>query len=641
MLKKINIHIDNIVALLILVLITLLIVASCLSLHFGGLPLLISIIFGTIFYIIFRNKLTCNLIHIEYNWGIMTRKILHITYILSLLSSIWILLCYQYTRPPVYFILVLITVITILLDIFSANKNKTEHIIVILLKIICLAISVYAGIYFRFPGYYGVDIWIHIPVTRELIQSGHIPATSILDYYPNSYYLFPVFHLSGAITQIITNLDIRSAFFASIVILMAISSIFIYLIGAKLIGPQIGLLASLVVSLYSYNILMSSAIIPMSLGYCFFVGLFYLIFYSKKPTITNNILIIILSLAIIFTHTIAALITLLSLGMRYFGFKLYHRWEHATNQHDYVTLSLIGMFAVAMLAIWLQPMPLSASFLDTQLGRLTNDIQYQSEFIFAAHTTGSNIPLIISVLDQGSYFLLLFLASIGVLAFLHPSNRNGNRTALIFILGLLLILPNLFQLISLRNVIPERWVLFSCVPLSIIAMFSLYKIASLINWRIFRIAFFLVILSSAIWMNITNSEANTDSPMVFNNTCRLGYTSSELITIKTLASIGAGYPMTDIYYSYTFPDLLTPEEYTKMTQNDKPTIILRDYYLNHPKWNIRYVTRLQKCITNNEFVVTPPVNVTQYIESENIASWPLIYSNNDVKAYSSPIEESP
>jgi hypothetical protein len=632
--KRQILQIDNIVAVTILIIDIPLIILSYTLQHPGVLPMLTAILVAPIIYLLFRNKLVRDVMPIADHFSISIRIMIHILFVISLSLSIWILLQSQYNRPYIYFICVLIAGLSIVFDIFSVDQNKKGHIAIVLLKIIFLSLSIYAGIYFQFSGFYGVDPWIHNIIIQELIQLGHIPNVGLLNY-PNDYALFPVYHIIGALTQLITNVDIRAAVFASIVIMMSVSCIFIYSIGTRLTTPRIGLLATLIFSLYSYTIVMSAAVIPMSLGFCFYIGILFLILSRDRFNVSDTIIIIILSLAIIFTHTIAAFITLLSLITIYVGFKIHHRLEYLSNNHDSVKMSLIAMFSVAMFAIWVQVTSSTSSFFDLVLNRLTNNIQSQAQFKLATPVISSGIPLEISILDQGSYLILLVFALVGVLVFLHPALRGKNRTVLVFIWSMLLIIPYSFQIASLNDIIPERWMLFFCIPLSILAIFGLYKTASLITSRIFRMTFIFIIISGVIWMGITNSAANNDSPLVLNGSIRIGYTTSELAAVNTLSSIGAGYPITDIYYSYTLPSILTSEEYYNMTTNKRPVFILRNYYLTHPEWNKRYMVALRKCIANNEFVITEPLNVSEYIKSEKIDAWPLIYSSDNIKVYSS------
>ncbi len=153
-----------------------------------------------------------------------------------------------------------------------------------------------------------------------------------------------------------------------------------------------------------------------------------------------------------------------------------------------------------------------------------------------------------------------------------------------------------------------------------------------------HIGLILLMVSSVIWMEMTSKVANSESPIVFYDNPRVGYTSSELTAMQTLSSIGAGTPLTDTYYNYTFPILLSNDSYNKMIESGNQIFIQRNYFLHHPEWNQMYITSIRLSTANYQFIESGMVSINEYVEDQNINRWSVVYVNNNVKVYSNSKE---
>ncbi len=600
----------------------------------NGLPILSAVLLASLLYLSFRNKLAKGITLTDFRFGDEVRLLSHVIFLISLSLSIWVLWNNLYYRPPLYFFFVLVAVAAILLNIFSLDETKGKHSAIVLLKIIALSLSVYVGVYHQFPGIYGIDPWYHNQIIQETVNLGHITEGQIV---ANDYFPFPNFHLAGATMQIVTGLSTYNAIFASTGVMVAFSSLFVFLIGQKLASTRAGLLAALIFPLTSVVIALGTAIIAMSLGFCFFTAIFYLIICRNNRTVSNNALVLLLSLALIFTHTVAALITLLSIIVAFVAVKLYKALNRSAISYETVSLALIGFFALAMFAKWIQVPPGSPAFFDFTLSQLADSLQTGTKFILAEPGVTKTVPFALTVLNQGGYLILLALAIIGALRFLHSDNINMNGLALAFVAVMLIAIPYSFELFSLEDILPGRWSFFLYIPLSLLAMIALLSISVLLRERIVKLTFITVIVLGVTWMTITSSGANNDSSLVFNNAVRIGYTQSELATVKTLSSIGANRPMTDAFYAYAFPFLVNPDEYQEMTGSDSRVFIQRNYYLHSPEWNQYYMVRIRSSMAGYRTEDSTKVLVSEYIEKQKINSWPLIYTNNNVQVYSNAV----
>jgi len=430
-------------------------------------------------------------------------------------------------------------------------------------------------------------------------------------------------------------LSTYSSGFASTGVFMAISCLFVFLIGRKLINTQAGLLAALIVPFTTDFIERSTAIIPMSLGFCFFSAILYLVFCrDEKRSLRYSALIVMLSVSLILTHTIAALVTLLSLMAVFAGIKWYKQISKPALVHKVVSLSMITFFGVAMLFRWMQSPPWGPSFFAWNLSHLGESLQMEAQFVLTTWGPATNIPYAVSLLDQGGFLLLLAFGLIGALIYFHARNRTGPRMALILVAAMLIGLPYAFVLFNLEIILPGRWFIFLYVPLAILAVQGFLGVSRLIRPGLGKLSLIMVaVLAIFCMMTTTNSSANDDSPFLYNGAARIGYTQSELTAIKTLSDMEVGCPKTDLYYGYIFPYVIGYEPYTEMVEQDSSIFIARSYYLHHPEWNEKYSVGIHEGGIDN---YESPKAVMDYMKEQGIDKGNLIYNTGNVKAYIIP-----
>ena len=188
----------------------------------------------------------------------------------------------------------------------------------------------------------------------------------------------------------------------------------------------------------------------------------------------------------------------------------------------------------------------------------------------------SNISYKVVLFDQASYLLLLGFSIIGGLSFLHFQKSTPNRTGLTFISGGIFILIYSFSLFKLDDILPYRWYLFWYLFLSILAVAGLLWVSNLTKNKTGRLAIVMLVMLAIIFSMTTNSLANKESPFIFNNAARYGYTQSEFAAIETLSNINPGRFVTDIYFSTIFPYVLTDDKYNEMIQSNKSIFIQRN-----------------------------------------------------------------
>jgi len=622
---------DKIIAILMLVIGVVVIVWSLSRGHYGVFdPSVVAI--ASLLYLLFRGKLSKAESLLESRGTNRIRLFSHLIFIIGLTLSIWLLWSNLYYRPLLYFVMVLIAAGSIILDIFYLDEGKYSQVVVTLFKIVILCLSVYAGIYYQFPGISGVDCWWHNEWIQETVNLGHLTEGQILD---SGGLIFPIFHLMGAITQIVTSLPSYSSVFASIGIFGVVSCVFIFLIGRKVANTKVGLLAALIVPLTDWGILFgSSSIVPNSLGFYFFSVILYLIFCRGRKMASDALLILLVSASLILTHTIASFVMLLSVIAIFIGIKLHEQISKSITPYKVVSLSFVVLFSIAMLTRWMQSPPGYTPFFDVTLKHFFSSLQYEAQFAVAAQPIAVTIPYENILLDQGGHLLLLLFSFIGGLILLHPRNRTGLRTALVLVAWLSLFVVYLSQLFGLTTILPGRWFLFIYVPVSILAVQGLFSISSFIKQKVGKLGLVMLVVLAIVFMMTTDHLANKDSPLILNGAIRTRYTQSELTAIETLSEMGCGRPKTDIFYGVIFPYIIGYDKYMNMVQGENEVFILRNYFLHRPEWNERYAERLHK---GGVGAFTPEnVVYSDYVKERGIDKGSLIYSNPNVKVYALP-----
>lgn len=627
--KKALLNIDKIIAMILSIIATIFIITTFSKGHYYGLHLPIVILFPSIVYFLFRDNNSSNENLPEISESNRLLVITHIFFSISVTLLLWFSWSNLYCRPPLYFALILIAAASIIINIFCLNETKNFNVVVVLIKIITLSYIIYAGIYYQFEGIYGTDPWLHNSWIQETINIGHLTENSV---FVGSYYLFPIFHLSGAITSIITSLSISSSIFASSGFLMAMSGIFVFIICRTTINAKAGLLTALIVPLTANNIEKATELIPMSLGYIFLLSIVCLIFYSTRKRFEKILLMIFLSGALILTHTIASFAMLLFLIAIFGAIKLYDAIMKTSTSNKMFSHTLILFFVVTMTTRWMQNPPKHASFMDIRISHLVEALQLDAQFVLEMPQTISDIPYHVAMFDLAGYLFLLAFATIGALSFLHFQKLTPNRIALAFVAGVIFISIYAFDLLNLNSILPYRWYLFLYVPLSILAVIGIIWVSNLIKNKTGKLAFVMLVILAIIFSMTTNSLANKDNPPFFQNAVRFGYTQSEFAAIDTLSNINPGRFVTDIYFSIIFEYVLTYDKYNKMMQSNNNIFIQRNYYLNHPEWNENYKVRIVS--GNQHTTIAEKTFILNFAKKEYmIDDKSMIYNNGNVKTY--------
>lgn len=566
------------------------------------------------------------------------RKLNQVIFIVSLCTSIWLLHDSLYFRPLPYFMLTLIAAASIIWEIFYSGDSKSTQAF-ILGKVIALGFIFRAGIYYEFSGIYGVDPWFHNFVVQQTVSSSHV-----VDYInaavltPNIYDIFPTFHISGAMTQIVTSLSTYNSIFATVGFLGALSCVFVFLIGRKLASVKAGLLAALIFCLCDGAILWSTHIIAMSLSIGFVAMLLYLIFVKESRDVASIFLMLIISAVLILTHTVAPFTMAIMLIGIIIGISFYKGLDKKSAEYrEILSIFFVTLFVVCLISWWmLLPVTGTSPFFDQMVQRFNMAISYDAEFALMKPAAEAYAPYFVEIFNNGGYLLLLGLGVIGSLIYLHPQSRSQHRLALVSTIASLILFANLFVLARVGwSVVVGRWAVFEYMILSILAVVGLVGLSNIIGNNRGRFIMVLLVILLVLFPMITNDQSNNDSPVFRYNIYRTGYSESELAAVSTLSGILSSEPVADAYFSYALVFMIDHDEYEDMLSGGSRALIVRRYDLHDPDYNERYKTRIRR-ISWEYLFEGREIVVSDYVRELETDKQALIYSNNNLWVWQMP-----
>ena len=147
---RIYFTLDKVIAIVVLCLSIVILALSIILKYYSGVHLLGSILVGVLLYLSLRNKLSAGENISSFQLGKQIQSLSHITFIISLSLSIYLIWSNLYYRPPLYFTLFLVAAASIVLNVFALDETKRSHTFIVLFKIILLTLVIDSGIR-RYP----------------------------------------------------------------------------------------------------------------------------------------------------------------------------------------------------------------------------------------------------------------------------------------------------------------------------------------------------------------------------------------------------------------------------------------------------------------------------------------------------------
>ncbi len=552
--------------------------------------------------------------------------------------TISILLLYSniYHRPLVYFILVSFLSSLIAIEIIYLKEKDTK--LSVILKIIFLSLNIRYGIYYEFNSLIGNDLFKHVKLINQVIASGFITPES-MDY--TKYFDFPIYHVLNASLSLISSFNIKDSVFFSTVFFFSVSTIYIYLIGKKLVGVKFGLFAMLLANVSDIFIVANlTSITPGSIVFCWLLILLYIIL-TNSNFVANNIIKVLLIFVLILTHqlsTLASLIILVSIFIGEYIFTHIHgnrRYLKMSTLSTTLSMNSLLIFGVMLVYYWMQAdkdLTSGKSFFYFAINPVVNVLKNGDFFSHDSNVYAdyyAQYSMISNVLFHLGYLILIGLAIIGALIWLSSKAQDSKKFAIIIATVSLYFFIYGAPLTGIGNAqLSTRWLTFAylfLIFMSTQAIFSLVN--SLNNKKITTLSLIFFIFTFTM---ITTPYVNGDSPLYCNERWpRASFTDSEIQASRTIAETCSGTVNTDGSYSILFRELSCNCDIKGINETDYES-------LN------KNVILLRECITKEPVVMDwkgGELGLVKVIDDNFLSQFhtsrhDLVYNNYYVKAYS-------
>lgn len=504
----------------------------------------VAILSSCLIYIIFRKKFKSEAsISSGKN---RLKSLLGLSFYIIFLICVLIFSMNLHYRPMSYFILVCVLAGIIASEILYIREG--DRVSSILLQIFLLSILIRVGIFYNFPSLMGYDAYFHANMARIITNTGFVAPFQI----SGKYFYYPLAHIFISVTQILGKTDVKDAIFFSIGLANIFITAGIYLIGKKLEGPQMGLLAALLINLNNHNIVTGIANITSgSLVLCYFIFIIYTIF-SEKQEVKYTGLLLLITILMVLTHQLTTFVVLFALVTIYIG-KYLHNHLYNNSPLRTTGFNYILFFIVSMQTYWTFTFVTSdTSFLEMVFKPLME--------VFQAGAGYSSDELIVgSVINQDklevlllhiSYLALPFFSIGGVLAWLSREDlKKIDKFSIALVVIILYSFAYGIPLLGMRNLLTTRWFPLISVFLVLVAASYILKLVSLFDLRKAKIPAIFIIMLLFSFVMVTTPGINKDNPLVAKETTvRNQFKDIEIQAIKTVSGKYAGDILMDSPY---------------------------------------------------------------------------------------------
>jgi hypothetical protein len=491
-------------------------------------------------------------------------------------------------RPLIYFILTAVASSTIALQILQHRNRSTVYLI--MFKILLISLSIRASAVWVFPTLPGSDPWAHLVDIQRYLDYGHI-SEAALQGLDTSYLNYPTIHLISLITKLVTGASFKAAMFLAIGLPPLWSTIAVFFIGRMLASDRVGLLAMLLVNISDYHLQYSIQLTATGFNLGIFAVVVYLLIRNTYyPNLLSTVLIILLFLLMVRTHTMSTFVAFCFVFFSFAGERLYQLlYRKQANDNNMVTSTMVALFGVSMLMYWIysvyQP---NTTFFAIVTRAFYRALIEQAGFLHRVAPPTVYYGYLLPVIQISGFILLYTVGLAGCLVWLSPKSQNKVKITLITVLLLLNAFALAFPLFGLRNIVPYRWFAFIYVILAIPAAFSILNAVYRIGYRklaggllaclVFIISFFMT----------TDNMANMDSPVYASElNQRMMYSNSEVAAAEKATQIYNDYIVTDAQFGSRI--LATYLGYNKVSFNmnredftSKGMVIWRDVMAGRP-----------------------------------------------------------
>ncbi len=450
-----------------------------------------------------------------------------------------------YTRHHLFFIFISGAVAVLGVQIITFRGFNETKTLTFIVKIVLLSLILRASAYFISPYPVGSDPWVHREYIKYFLELGQVAVPPDFMYY---YVNYPIAHLHAACTSLLAAISPHDAMFLWGAIL-ALSTIVTFLIVRMLTGNvQLALISMLLLNFVDAQIQWSIQVIAMSFGIAIyaFIIFFALKIYLKPEDKLKYIPFMLVFLGIIvWTHTISAFITLVSLFALVLGYILYeilYNRNILSFRSQKAQLLMVPLIFLTVVTVyhWMDP---SYTFFDQVFGGLLKSLSIEAEFLGA--TIVSNVHgRWEELLQPAGFCLYAFFGIIGTLYCVSHKEQTKNYFPVITLVLVLFFVRYAFPIFGMRNIIPDRWPAFAFVCFALFVGLGVFCALSLLKTKKSILCAVAVFFFIGSFFMTTDANTNHDSPLYGEEVfIKLIWTESEM---KMYAHINETYDGTII-----------------------------------------------------------------------------------------------
>ena len=406
-----------------------------------------------------------------------------------------------YERPPVFFIVYFCMLSLVIIQILIGSKNHIK----VLVYIIFLVSFYILSQALLFNTLMSIDSFEHMFFTNIIVDTGALPQISMSGY---SY----LFHILHAQVEIISGLDYNYSNLLAVLPAMMICTILtIFLIGKKLVTPQVGLLASFILICSTSFLFFSINLVPNSYSSIFFIMALLLLVIGNRAdnNLLNKILLVFFIILITVTHALFNIAIVIVLIV----YLLFFRQKSAdASKIQNLDFLLITFSVIIMLVWWIYYLHFFSQSVDFLLSGLDYS-EYRMRLMNDPfkEITSINLPFIESFHLNMSNFIFWIFGIPGCLYLIKKGDSNNTGYAFSFV-GLTLIGLLSILIITGRSIINSRYFyLYSFIFCIFTAIFIILIFQSTRKVHM-KIAIAIIILSLCIMCTI-HPLANITNPI--------------------------------------------------------------------------------------------------------------------------------
>lgn len=476
-----------------------------------------------------------------------------------------------YVRPLPYFGLTALAAGILAVKIWALPKGA-RHTAVTLVQIMAVGASAIYTVCLLYPSLIGMDTYWHQRQTLRILD-GHL-----------DYHSLPTMYLIVAGFMKVADCSYRVAVMATIVPIYVVGdTLLVYLLGKMTVGRRVGLLSSLLVGVAGWHVFFGFWTIPNTLAMTLALGVLSLVLWWWRYGMRLRVLIpsvIVLVVALVFTHAIAAMWVMIALCLFCVVLALRRR------SVGRVVVLTVGVLAVVVV-LWLpigyvghlgnllvyefNPQHLGFTVAPgmnenrvvekpvveeemTDVGVVTGELPQEPSVIepsVSLYDKPKSIEMISgaslgeTLFNCSGMFLFFAVSLVGTFWML----RRGRRSYSWFlaILGLLVLGLGFIPMILGASLLEHRWWLFAEVLLSIPLAIALMVICG----RRGRLGLYamLVVVGLLSFLNLVGLPTNMDNDSFSKNQLvKYGFTEAEL---EVLGELSNRYEMVGVDELYT------------------------------------------------------------------------------------------